>query len=202
MRATEALTAELYGRDEFLQQVSQDPQVAFVLLRRLSERLNAIDERFAGLRAEQLHQAQVASLAARSVTAYKPLGDERPTAGLVLKPGSKVLAASLTTQRVMLDRLPYVVGRKPGPGEAEPAVTVDLILDEAPPYRLSCPHFWIEARPEGYGIRDLGSRLGTQVNGMAIGSDFFTDDGPLNPGENEVVAGGEGSGYRFKIMVE
>lgn len=202
VRATKALSAELYGRDEFLQKVSQDPQVSFLLLRRLSERLNAINESFAGLTAEQQSQAHTNLLATKSLSAYKPLGGGRPTTRLLLRPGSTALSSSLSSKQIAPDRLPYVVGRRPGPGEPAPTLTVDLLLTEEQPYRLSCPHFWIEARPEGYGVRDLGSALGTQVNGMAIGNDFFSDDGPLHPGENEIVAGGEGSGYCFKVTVE
>jgi len=202
VRATNALSAEFFGRDEFLQKVSQDPHLSFSLLRRLSERLNAVNENFAGLSAEQRSQVRMDAIATKISSAHKPFGDHRPKTRLVLRPGSRVLAGSLPSEQIVLDRLPYVVGRKPGSGEPAPSVAADLMLDDAPPYRLSCPHFLIEARLVGYGIRDLGSALGTQVNGMAIGNDFGQDEAPLDPGENEVVAGGEESDYHFKLSIE
>lgn len=209
VRATKALTAELFGRDEFLQKVSHDPQVAFQLLRRLSERLNAIDESFASLQAGQ-QDAPGEELgngaAAAQVAAYKPLADARAATRLVLRPGTEILAASLPAQQIVLERLPYVVGRMPGPGEAAPPITVDLMLSEGPPHRLSRAHFWLEARPgasaKGHAIRDLGSALGTQVNGTPIGHNFSADDAPLQAGENEIIAGGAESPYVFMITLE
>jgi CRP/FNR family cyclic AMP-dependent transcriptional regulator len=59
----------------------------------------------------------------------------------------------------------------------------------------------IEQRHEGYHVRDLGSTLGTIVNGQPIGDRFCTDDVLLPAGENEVIAGGLGSRFIFSVSI-
>ena len=50
-------------------------------------------------------------------------------------------------------------------------------------------------------LRDLFSTLGTAVNGEPIGEHFGKDEVPLHSGENEVIAGGEGSRFVFSVIV-
>jgi hypothetical protein len=50
-------------------------------------------------------------------------------------------------------------------------------------------------------VSDLGSTLGTILNGQGIGHHFMRDAAPLNTGENRVVAGGRGSPFDFVISV-
>lgn len=57
---------------------------------------------------------------------------------------------------------------------------------------------------EEYGnvfIRDCNSEYGTIVNERNLGRDFAVDQVALKPGENVVVAGGDGSPYKFLIDV-
>jgi CRP/FNR family cyclic AMP-dependent transcriptional regulator len=50
-------------------------------------------------------------------------------------------------------------------------------------------------------VSDLGSTLGTIVNGRPIGHHFMKDAEPLHRGENHVVAGGNGSPFEFLISI-
>ncbi len=190
VRAVSPVTADRFGREEFLAQVSQDNVMALKLLVRLSERLNALDQSFAIARAggepEQQPQPAPAAGGGGAVT---------------LQAGSEILAAVLPLPEISVGSFPYVVGRTPGPGEAAPPGKIHLMLDDSRPYRLSRAHFRIERSDDGYRVRDLGSVLGTQVNGEPIGSNFSLDTAPLTPGENSVVAGGDESPYSFKLTV-
>ena len=100
---------------------------------------------------------------------------------------------------IPVESLPFTVGRTPGPGEASARVRIDLMLDDARPYRLSRAHFRIERGNGGYLVRDLGSVLGTTVNRRPIGQHFADDTAPLQPGENSILAGGEESPFRFRL---
>lgn len=193
VRAVSGLTAERLGRDDFLAQVSRDSDLALKVLVRLSERLNALGESYADLSAEHAE-------AASGATAPMAAGGEK-TVQIVLRPGSEIMAAILPRPEVSVERVPFTVGRTPGPGEAAPLTRIDLMLDDTRPFRLSRAHFRIETAPEGCHLRDLGSVLGTQVNGLAVGQHFSSDKALLVPGENEVVAGGQDSPFRFHIML-
>ncbi len=192
VRAATAVTVERLGREEFLAQVSRDNVMALKLLVRLSERLNALDESFAMARAGQAPvQATAPAAAAPSAAA----------ASLTLKADSEILAAVLPLPEIRMEAFPYVVGRTPGPGEAAPPGKIDLMLDDSRPYRLSRAHFRVERSDDGYRVRDLGSVLGTQVNGEPIGSNFGLDVAPLKAGDNSIIAGGGGSPYCFLLTV-
>ena len=50
-------------------------------------------------------------------------------------------------------------------------------------------------------IEDLGSTLGTVVNGQAIGHHFARDAAPVRRGDNHILAGGRGSPFEFLVSV-
>ncbi len=203
VRAVSALTVERFGREEFLAQVSRDSVIAFKLLVRLSERLNALDQSFASLRPERAEVLSEPPPPPQPVQAAPgPAPAAEQAAQIVLRPDSEILAAILPVPEIAVERLPYNVGRTPAPGEAAPRARIDLTLDDARPYRLSRAHFRIEQGVEGYRLRDLGSVLGTQVNGVAVGHHFASDVALLEQGENEVVAGGQDSPYRFRLTLK
>ena len=51
------------------------------------------------------------------------------------------------------------------------------------------------------GVRDLGSRFGTIVNGTTITGASCKPFAMLHPGANDVVAGRPNSPFRFRIQV-
>jgi hypothetical protein len=99
-----------------------------------------------------------------------------------------------------LGDLPFIIGRGPVAGEGLPPLRPDLKLDDTVPFRLSRNHFMIDKRDGNYYVRDLGSTLGTIVNGEPIG-DFRGDDAALRAGENEVIAGGVDSLFVFSVFI-
>ncbi|MBT5416036.1 MAG: cyclic nucleotide-binding domain-containing protein [Rhodospirillaceae bacterium] len=114
---------------------------------------------------------------------------------------SESLAEQLGAAGLAVDGLPFRVGRQPTKGESPPTGGLELSLQDAKPYNLSRRHFAIEAGPDKPLVRDIGSHLGTIVNGAKIGGSQPNRSAPLDPGENSVIAGREGSPFVFTVTV-
>jgi hypothetical protein len=159
---------------------------------RLSERLHAADERLADAVAHSPDET------------HAPAADAVPAVAgdrLVLLAASDALAGRVPDEGVVIDRLPFVVGRRPASDERPPGGAVQLELEDTVPYRLSRRHFAVVAGAEGLAVRDDNSTLGTVVNGVAVGEQFPRSETPLRRGENLVVAGGAGSPFVFRLVV-
>jgi len=116
-------------------------------------------------------------------------------------PGNDQIVGPISEKGVIVRRFPFTVGRRSIHNGAT-AHNVDLLIDDARPYRLSRAHFSLTARNGSCVLQDLESTLGTQVNGRYVGRHFGTDTAPLSPGENTVVAGGDESPFAFRILLE
>lgn len=113
-----------------------------------------------------------------------------------------VLPANFGSREVVVPELPFTISREASDsyGNRLGPSPNTLRLPDRTPYRLSAPHFSIAS--DGYGlavVRDLGSDLGTTVNGDFLGGILPRDSAPLKPGTNRVVAGGAGSPFVFWI---
>jgi hypothetical protein len=97
---------------------------------------------------------------------------------------------------------PFSVGRRPLDREGPSRVPIDLSLPDAPPFRLSRQHFALGHHGDGYVVLDLGSTLGTEVNGDFLGEHFDKDVKYLNMGENTITAGGMDSPFTFIVRLE
>ncbi|HET9018547.1 MAG TPA: cyclic nucleotide-binding domain-containing protein [Acetobacteraceae bacterium] len=182
-RAAGAVEAEMLSPAEFFDRLDHTPGMARDLIRRLSQRLRAADERIVGDEARG-----------------HPARGEAPVHAV------RIVGASPWVQRQMpeplaVGHLPFVVGRRTLRGEEAPHREPDLVLDDNRPFRLSRDHFMILARNGSLYLRDLFSTLGTIVNGVAIGEHFGRDEVKLRPGANTVIAGGGGSRFVFSVTV-
>jgi len=192
-RAGSEVEAEVLTPSEFLDKIVRSPQTARELIRRLSQRLRQADDRIvnderrSGRPARNWQQNEELTVLSSVNNAY--LAAKNPW-----------LQQQLHTP-VGLPKLPFVIGRRPIAEEGLPSLKPDLLLDDTAPFRLSRNHFLIEKRDEGYHVRDLGSTLGTIVNGEPIGNPFRTDDASLRAGENEVIAGGMDSSFVFSVFI-
>jgi CRP/FNR family transcriptional regulator, cyclic AMP receptor protein len=192
-RAISEVEVEILSPTEFLDYIASSPEVARELIQRLSQRLREADNRI--VNDQRRSEAALGNW-------WDP-EDQMPASPI----NSAYLAAKNPWLRHQLHNslelgdLAFVVGRVPVAGEGLPLLQPDLKLSDAPPFRLSRNHFIIEKRSGGYHVRDLGSTLGTIVNGEPIGSHFRRDDALLRSGENEVIAGGVDSPFVFSIYV-
>ena len=99
-------------------------------------------------------------------------------------------------------RFPFRIGRSFGEEGSVAFSQADLILDDVRPFQISRVHcdFLLDAHHRVL-VRDRGSRLGTIVNGTAIGTAFDDFAAALKPGENEILLGSEDSPHRILATV-
>jgi len=184
VRARTRVRVRLIDRATFFDTVVRDPERARELLLRMSERLRNADDRLAGL--------------------LGGAGGRRPASRqsrLLLYPDSDETARHLPGEGLAITRLPFLVGRRPGPGEPAAARPADLALPEQRPYRLSRQHFVILEGPQGPELADAGSTLGTIVDDVPLGEHFPHARIALAPGAHVIVAGGIRSPWRFRLEV-
>jgi CRP-like cAMP-binding protein len=185
---------EMLTTQQFLDLITRDPRMARDVIVRLSSRLRLADDKIAAETLASVHDLH-------SESAASPDADvvDRTTISLTAK--TDALRARLGASAIPVDKLPFVVGRIHLEGEGASALVPDLLIEDSPPFRLSRQHFMIARSGEQLLISDLGSTLGTIVNGQAIGHHFMRDTAPLIHGENDVLAGGRGSLFEFVVSV-
>jgi hypothetical protein len=130
-----------------------------------------------------------------------PVADVVDRTTILLTAKTDALRARLGAPAIPVDKVPFVVGRIHLDGEGASALVPDLLIEDSPPFRLSRQHFMITRSGEQPLVSDLGSTLGTIVNGQAIGHNFMRDTAPLVHGENDDLAGGRGSLFEFVVSV-
>jgi CRP/FNR family transcriptional regulator, cyclic AMP receptor protein len=187
----EVLTAQ-----QFLERVSSDTALARDLILRLSIRLRRIEDKIAG---DALPFAHDRSPDRAGETASDAVIADDATISLAAQ--SDTLRARIGAAPIHVAKLPFLVGRVPVGGDAQPLRCPDLLIDDEEPFRLSRQHFMIARSGDRLLVSDLGSTLGTWVNGWAIGHHFMKDAEPLHRGENHVVAGGKGSPFEFLVSI-
>lgn len=193
IRAVSAVTVEIYPKDAFLKRISEDNEMALRLLSRLSQRLRVVSQAF----------VEAVTIGGSGLGAGEPEGGATGTLRpLRMFADSNRLEGQLPSEGVLVNSLPFFVGRSPKEAEPKPGIPVDLALEDKQPYRLSRVHFSIDSADGSYLVRDMHSMLGTNVNGDGLGDHFTADQAFLSAAENIVVAGGKVSPYRFRLVVE
>lgn len=206
---------EVIPADKFIDRVAGSPDAARRLLTRQSSRMRTLTEEVARLY-EALHKldpeaARACRPAAPPCAASHP-GSFTPPSALVPAAKPQEKAAPRLTLRclgaagdalLVISRLPYRVGRRaPELGQYD-SDEQTLLVNDAFPYRISVNHFAVVHDEKlGLAVRDLGSDLGSSVNGQFLGGIFAKDTCRLQEGVNTVVAGGLDSPFVFKILVE
>ncbi len=193
VRALSPVTVEVVSKDEFLKRISEDSELSFQLLSRLSSRLQ---------HASQALLEAATTGGARSPARHPSSDTASPLPALRVLAGSHRLARVLPPEGVPVTTVPFVVGRVSMEGEMQLQRPVDLAVADVKPFRLSRAHFSIDYSIGTYVVRDMHSSLGTEVNGNALGDHFAADQSPLHSGDNVVVAGGKDSPCRFLLVLE
>jgi hypothetical protein len=193
-RAVTDGAVEMLTTHQFLDLITRDPQMARGVILRLSSRLRLADDKIASEALASVHDLHSDSGARQDTNAV-----DRITILLAAK--TDALRARLGAPAIPIDKLPFVVGRLHLEGEGLSALVPDLLIEDNRPFRLSRQHFMITRSGQQLLISDLGSTLGTIVNGQAIGHHFMRDTAPLIHGENDVLAGGRDSLFEFTVSV-
>ena len=201
-RAKNQVSVIIYEEQEFFSLISQDGSSAERMILRLCERVRTLSRKLA-----EIAVSTGSTVAIEDETPKGPLAQTRSKSEsgkvrLTLLPSSPQLVPSLPEEGITVVKLPFSVGRSPVGKEPAPAVPIDLAISDSRPFRLSRQHFAFYQNPRGCGILDLGSALGTEVNGVFVGHNFGKDFEYLKLGENKITAGGVGSPFTFKVLME
>lgn len=205
-RAKNRVFMIVYEEDEFFRLISTDSISAERMIIRLCERLRTISRKLvettvSGKIVDAIGEA-VSDCGPQNLPANSASKSESTNLRITLLPLSQQLIPTLPKEGVEIMKLPFFIGRIPVGKESKPSTPIDLEIPDSRPFRLSREHFALYQNPEGYGILDLRSALGTEVNGEFLGHNFGKDFEYLKPGENKINAGGVGSPFTFKILVE
>jgi pSer/pThr/pTyr-binding forkhead associated (FHA) protein len=91
----------------------------------------------------------------------------------------------------IIGKFPFRIGRSYGYN--------DISIQDKEPYEVSRNHCCIEENSGNFFVRDLGSKLGTVVNGRRIGKGQLETSEELTRGENIIILGRDGSAYRLRL---
>jgi CRP/FNR family transcriptional regulator, cyclic AMP receptor protein len=176
---------------QILERVTSNPALARELILRLSATLHDVE-----------HKISEDKLAeAREASSLEAVEFATSQAKLSIAAGSEALLRLMGATPIEDAKLPFLVGRVPDEGEARPPRRPDLLIDDRVPFRLSRQHFMIARHDDRLLVSDLGSALGTIVNGEAIGHPFLKRSIALRRGENRILAGGRDSPFEFVVSV-
>jgi CRP/FNR family transcriptional regulator, cyclic AMP receptor protein len=185
-RAVTDGSATSLTRAEFEHDLLNDPQRSRRYLRGLFERLR--------------------ELTARANAVALPVADGHPapaTARVILYPLTRKAADSLPENGLVLNTLPFRIGRAPEPGELQPLDLNDLWLLDQEPFQVSRNHMSIDLWDgHQFIVRDRGSHFGTIVNEQLIGGPSRATVATLAVGDNVVIVGGRPSPYQFRVHVQ
>ncbi len=173
------------SKDKFLAAIRTENAIAVPLLKVLCQRLGDADARLAA--------------GDHDLGPGVPLGQVRR---LRLLPASPTIETQIGGEGMAIEDLPFIVGRRLDPGEPPLEAPHSLTLANHDSYQMSPTHFAVEEYDRWLVVRDHGSYLGTCVNGSRIAHFEQHMIAGLRFGENDVVAGGADSHYRFTIIVE
>lgn len=201
-RAKNQVSVIIYEEQEFFSLISLDGSSAERMILRLCERVRTLSRKLAQIAVSIGATEAIKDETLKGPTAQARSKSKSGKVRLTLFPLSQQLVPFLPEEGMTVVKLPFSVGRSPVGKEPAPAVPIDLAISDSRPFRLSRQHFAFYQNPRGCGILDLGSALGTEVNGVFVGHNFGKDFEYLKLGENEITAGGVGSPFTFKVLME
>ncbi len=194
--ASTATTLLVTDAEAFVHAFGMDNDRALSLVKLLCRRLRDTSRRAAQPGASAAGIGSTIACA-DSAAASEDIGD----AVIRLMPDRGRLVSQYHMVPIEVRRLPFRVGNRYG-GETRPMSSEQsFCLDAFDEPDLAAPHFEIVRCGGELGVRDMGSRVGTIVNGNVVdvnSSDRFV---PLFAGANDVVAGRPNSPFRFRIQV-
>jgi CRP/FNR family transcriptional regulator, cyclic AMP receptor protein len=188
---------EILTAERFLDRISSDATLARELILRLSIRLRSVEDKIAG---DLVSFSQGRGLVRRGAAA--PDNAIAPDARVSLTAATDRLRARIGAVPIAIGKLPFVVGRAVAGDEAPSLRRPDLVIGDQEPFRLSRQHFMIVRGDGQLMVSDLGSTLGTLVNGQAVGHHFMKDAASLHRGDNQIIAGGADSPFAFSLSVD
>jgi pSer/pThr/pTyr-binding forkhead associated (FHA) protein len=169
------------SRPEFEEFLTRNPEKCLGYLRSLFGRLRQSSERTAFADGTKPQHPVLVSVTVRPLTVRA--------------------AESVGGEVLSVTRYPFRIGREVDLSDPPTAEANDLSVRDCVPYNVSRSHAAIDLGGDGLEVVDLGSRLGTLVNGLRIGRDCPSQRAPLLRGDNVLVLGSRGSPFQFQVTV-
>jgi CRP-like cAMP-binding protein len=194
---------EVIHEENFTTRVLGDPDNLHLYLRTLFDRLRATDS----LLRWHINKASPAGHPKASVeAALHGVAAQAPSTVSGADAPARLRLTSTSDQGkktdVAVTKIPFRIGRATQGGHGfSPLTPNDLSIPDQKPYHVSRNHCVIERSGDNFLVRDLGSRLGTVVNGTPLGIEFEAFVAPLKPGENTVVLGDNSGPHHFRVEV-
>lgn len=182
-RALDEVALVAISKENFLGAFDPDNPIVLPILRMLCERLGSADQ-------QVVEGFQADGVAPKEVKRIR------------LLPGSHQVETQIGADGAIVKKLPFRVGRRARPDDPRLSTPTSLALAAQEPLHLSPEHFVIETESGEIVVRDLGSELGTVVNGRRIASFEHNSVSGLRFGENRIVAGGAQSPYQFMLVID
>lgn len=137
--------------------------------------------------------------AAQGITAPAATAQADPL--IWLAPGHELLTVTYGVTTIAVQQLPFQVGNRYGGETLAIASNHALTIQAHGRSELAAPHFEIMRRDGLVGIRDLGTAKGTIVNALLLNRTTMNVFAPLHAGDNQVIAGGADSPFRFRVRL-
>lgn len=200
-RALEPTRLHVMNVEEFNDLFLSDPSALAPFLSSFFERLRNTNE----LLRRELESRKVTPREVHQLLEQGTPGSHEaihPLPKITLTPASKEIRKAGAPDTIVLDRLPFRIGRRQTGEGADILSANDLSLRDQYPYQISRNHCAIERIGSEMVVRDRGSTLGTILNGQAIGTESEHMVLPLQPGANKLTLGGDDSTFQFNVQVE
>jgi len=182
-RAAEDTTLLTITKHDFDTAFGDKNPLALTILKTLCERLSNATQR---IYEDHLHSAEAA------IT---------DVAEIRLRPGSPEVENQIGQDGLVIKKLPFIIGRRADAAHGASTTDGELLLRVTRPFKMAPQHFIIKEQHGGLAIRDLGSVLGTVVNGVRIAQFEQSDSVSLKLGVSEIQPGGLESTIRFNLVV-
>lgn len=201
-RALEPTRLHVMNVEEFNDLFLSDPSALAPFLSSFFERLRNTNE----LLRRELESRKVTPKEVHQLLEHGGSAGSRepihPLPKITLTPVTKETRKAGAPEILVLDRLPFRIGRRQAGEGADILSANDLALRDQYPYQISRNHCAIERIGSELVIRDRGSTLGTILNGQAIGTESEHMVLPLQPGANQLILGADDSNFQFNVQVE
>lgn len=183
------VTVKIITRESLAVLMGQQPEVVRVIVNVLMERLRDTNQQLSQVINEYHGKFEISH-----PDAIPPVNK------VTLIPLSDQLKALMPANGIVIQSFPFRVGATPPGVPPNPLDWNNLFVSGADPEIMSRNHFAIQRGEKGLVVSDRGSKTGTIVNGMTLGSGSPEFKVAINPGENELIAGPQGSPYRFTLL--
>lgn len=191
--AVGAVTLVAISREKFLGAFDMENPIVLPILRMLCERLSNAGPQMVDGNQVDGNQVDVNQPSGVTPDAVKRIR---------ILPASHQVETQIGADGVLIKKIPFRVGRRVEEGEPALKTPSHLALVAQDPHHLSPEHFVVEAENGYVVVRDMGSYLGTLVNGERIASFEHSVVAGLRFGENRIVTGGTESPYEFMLVIE